>query len=70
MELDYRSDHLPTLLRFQLEVARPESRRYRCWKKLDLKKAKVYIAGLDMSRPINIADKLEDYSCYLSSYIL
>ena len=70
IELDYRSDYLPTLLRFQLEAARPESRRYRCWKKLDLKKVKVYITSLDINRLINTTNKFEDYLYYLSSYIL
>jgi exonuclease III len=68
-ELDYGSDHQPIALRFQIEAPRAPIKPQRCWKNADLNKAKEIIADLDITRPINSPEEVEDYAKYLSERI-
>ena len=66
IELDHGSDHLPILSRFKVEppVVAPSPRR--CWKNLNIDKAKASIACLDINRPISSEVDIEQYARYLS----
>ena len=68
-ELNHGSDHLPLMLRFSIEAPVPATKPRRCWKKMDLDKARACVADLDSSRPINSTSEVEQYARYLSERV-
>ena len=68
-ELNHGSDHLPLMLRFGIEAPVAATKPRRCWKKMDLDKARACVADLDSSRPINSTSEVEQYARYLSERV-
>jgi hypothetical protein len=69
IELDHGSDHLPIVSRFRIEppIAKPNPRR--CWKNLDINKARASIANLEVNRLIRTKVEIEQYARYLSTQL-
>ena len=69
LELNHRSDHLPLILRFSIEAPIATIKPRRCWKNIDLDRARACVADLDFTRPINSTIEIEQYARYLSERI-
>jgi exonuclease III len=68
-ELDHGSDHLPLILRFGITPPVANAKPRRCWKNIDLDRARACVADLDFARPINSTTEIEQYARYLSEHI-
>ena len=58
-ELDHGSDHLLLISRFMIKPPTKAPRRYRCWKNLDINKARACIAELDTNRLVSSRAEVE-----------
>ena len=68
-ELDHGSDHLPIVSWFRIEPLRAKPNPKRCWKNLDIDKAKASIANLEVNSPVRTKAEIEQYARYLSKQL-
>ena len=68
-ELDFSSDHQLISVWFEAQMLQTQNKLSRCWKNADLELARELVAGLDYFRIIRSEEKLEAYTCYLSSFL-
>jgi hypothetical protein len=50
-------------------MLKAQNKLSKCWKNTDLKLVKKLVTGLDYSRIIRLVKELENYACYLSSFL-
>jgi signal transduction histidine kinase len=68
-ELDHGSDHLLIASRFRIKPLRVKLNPKRCWKNLDINKAKASIANLKVNSLVHTKAEIKQYARYLSKQL-
>lgn len=68
-ESDHGSDHLPVITTFSLTGPKLNLKRQRNWKDVDTELTKIGARPLDVSRPLNSPEELDQYVTYLTDFI-